>query len=107
LLRPSELVELGDIRAIVANRFRQLEIRVTLLTRPHEPRVDRPRRKAVQLQRARPSLEAAQSRANVVEEARFADFAIVDDVQTDVPLALDDIPDSAAHTPIERLALFA
>src|SRR5262249_32009222 len=59
----------------------------------------------MQLQRTLAALETAQTCADVLEEACFTYFAIVDDVEADLELASDDVKHGIAHASLQPLRL--
>jgi len=59
----------------------------------------------MQLECAGSPLEAAEARANVVEEAGLAHLAVVDHVDADRQLTLDDVCHRTLHPALERVLL--
>jgi hypothetical protein len=57
----------------------------------------------MQLERARAALQPAETRTDVIEEARLAGFSIVDNVETDFQLARYDLRYCRADVNLESL----
>jgi hypothetical protein len=75
------------------------------LARTHQSRGWAPRLESMQLERARTALQPAETRTDVVEEARLASLSIVDHVKTDLKLSSHHVGHRGADAHLQRVAL--